>query len=142
MAVSSHESSTWRHDVHRPEPLPEFNDQPPLPASPRRLELLFKRFADRMPDRLPDMKAFLLHDLRAHIDLGTFCSGTDSPALVWDAFNSFAATHLKLNITLHHAFSSEKDTGKQALILKMFPNVERLFDDVLGMGGGGGRNSL
>jgi hypothetical protein len=104
----------------KPAPLPQSLSDEPLLPGPRYLENLFSRFLDRIPvDRRQDLDAWITHDLKGEISLGTVCSGTDSPVLVWDGFTkALAVFGIKLHV--HHAFSAEKHVGKQRFLKRMY----------------------
>lgn len=61
--------------------------------------------------------------------LGTLCSGTESPVLVYNAF-SIAAEKLKSQFDFKHVFSCDKNVKVQSFIRSVFgDHVPKLFSD-------------
>ena len=61
-------------------------------------------------------------------EVSTLCSGTESPALVWEAFAQAAAAELKVVVTVSHQYAAECSPPKQEFIKCMFPGT-RIFED-------------
>jgi hypothetical protein len=68
--------------------------------------------------------------LRDHtVRYGTLCSGTDAPVLCVSAFVGAVTAHQKPV----HAFACEKAKKKQQFLMKVFPELKLLFNDVAGL---------
>ena len=55
--------------------------------------------------------------------------------LVWQGFAAAFRQHFHQEFKLEHAFSCEKAPRKQKFLLKMFPDMPRLFADCAELGG-------
>lgn len=63
-------------------------------------------------------------------DIGTMCSGTDSPLLVLQAISAALRTHSACGWAPAHSFSAEKDAKQREFLNQMFEgSLTRLFDD-------------
>lgn len=119
----------------KPHPLAHHATSGPLAAQPDFLTALFKRFLARLTDaERADLCAWVTIELRGVINIGTVCSGTDAPVLVWLALRQ--ALHEACGVTLivQHSFSCEKDERKQRFIRSVFPDVPRLYEDCCELG--------
>lgn len=113
----------------RPTPLSGSASAPALPASADYLNALFKRFIGRLTaTERRDLKVWIEDGLSHELDLGTMCSGTDGPVLVWQAFGHVAEHLLGARLRIKHHFSCEKKPAKQQFIMQMF-DVPFVFED-------------
>lgn len=121
--------------AYRPKPRPMHANDPPIIAGQKRLKQLFDRFASRSAQGLTLDVALLLGDKSVYgaIDIGTFCSGSESPLLAWAGLLECLSERTGMDLRLRHKFGAEKCQSKQQYILHMFPEIEALFSDVVSM---------
>jgi site-specific DNA-cytosine methylase len=106
--------------------------KPKLPVGPQRLIALVTAFIIAMhPAEKDAMKTYLMDECLEGIDGGTFCSGTDSPVLVWTALLSAIAVALNIVVPFRHRFSAEINEDKQSFLTSAFPSMENLYKDVM-----------
>lgn len=104
--------------------------EPPILAGPNRLRLVFLRFFSRLTAKeRADVKAFVRMQ-QGQFDIGTFCSGTESPLLVWRAFAEACHEAIDERVAVRAVFAAESDKKKHIFIQKVW-SPKRLFDDVL-----------
>ena len=85
-----------------------------MPASADYLNALFKRFIGRLTaTERRDLKVWIEDGLSHELDLGTMCSGTDGPVLVWQAFGDVAEHLLGARLRLKHCFPCDNRPAKQ-----------------------------
>lgn len=113
----------------RPQPLPHHKDAEPIPAGPGRLEATAKRFLNRLrSEELKDLHAWLACVLQGSLDMGSVCSGTDSPVLAWHAFAAAAEDVLGARLLVNHRYAAERNPAKQEFLRAAFPNLT-IFQD-------------
>jgi len=93
---------------------------------------------DQLPDRAQALQRFFAGSTngRGTLRLGTFCSGTDSPAIALKHLSVALGTALGSDASklgFEHIFSCEFDQAKQGFLLKNF-DMDYLFSDVTQMG--------
>ena len=72
--------------------------------------------------------------------VGTCCSGTDSPIVVFDSLRSVLRSDLDIDLCISHSFSSECNAKKQQYIRHCFPKLQHLFVDTRQLGQSHARN--
>ena len=67
---------------------------------------------------------------KGQLNVSTFCSGTDSPINVMNALSTAAGDFFKLQLTVSHELSVEKDVYKQRFLLNMLgEDMKMLVED-------------
>jgi hypothetical protein len=115
------------HKIH-----PSTSASVALPVGPRRVDALFNVFLDRTSaSDIEALKSYLLDKWASGFDVGSFCSGSEAPVLVWRAFSRVIGQRLGIGIQVLHRFSAEIEKPKQDYLLKFFPDMKRLYANVL-----------
>jgi site-specific DNA-cytosine methylase len=104
-----------------------------LPVGPQRLRALFQvLISSSSPADKGVLKTYILDKWAVDgCSFGSFCAGTDSPALVWQSFWLTIASYFDLSVVFKHAFAAEIEEEKQTFIKKVHVNCKALFKDVL-----------
>ena len=90
---------------------------------------LAKRFIKRLrPVEVDDMRVWIIK-VAQHFNLGTQCSGTDSPIMAWRAFETAVTEELGIPFSAHHCYACEKDKQKREFLRRLWPRV-KIFCDV------------
>eukprot|EP00933_Yihiella_yeosuensis_P051746 TRINITY_DN49720_c0_g1_i1.p1 TRINITY_DN49720_c0_g1~~TRINITY_DN49720_c0_g1_i1.p1 ORF type:complete len:629 (-),score=63.28 TRINITY_DN49720_c0_g1_i1:168-2054(-) len=103
-----------------------------LPVGVARLDALMDTFFDVIGKAdMTLLRTYIRSVWRDNMSIGSFCSGTESPVLVFEAFARVAQRRLDIQLgSTTHAFSAELNPKKQNFIKKLFPNGGPLFRDV------------
>ena len=62
---------------------------------------------------------------------GTFCSGTDCPVQIWEAFVAIVQNKYCATTSFTHELSCENVAAKQEFLTALFPSMKCLFNDAL-----------
>jgi len=101
----------------------------PLPVGEQRLRLLFRRFFHRGGEEVRKaVSTWVARRLGGRWEIGTICSGTEGPVLVWRAFQE-ALAELDIPLELQARFSTEIDDAKRKFLRKVLPDLQALYRD-------------
>ena len=101
-------------------------DEPPLPVGPDYLHRLIRRFLSKLePQERHDLRSWAAR--QGMWTVGTACSGTDCPVLVWKAFADVLRADMGVTFCVSHQFSTEKSLPKQKFLKSMFPELPLLI---------------
>ena len=130
-------------DIERPCPKPAYRADPPLAPGASYLSQLFERFLGRCEAaERADLASWVVNELHGQIRVGSICSGTDVPVLVWRAFAVALQCELHVELEVVHLFSAEQDKGKRQFLEVMFPENKLMFGDARELGGSSARDCL
>ncbi len=123
-------------DVFRLERRPLVDGSRPAPSSlrfyedgPYALDHLFSRMLLSLSaSERSSLMSYLCGPDAPH-DVGSQCSGTDSPILVVQSLQRVLRQHMGAEWSVGHAYSAEKHVGKQMFLKTMFGDQLLLFPD-------------
>lgn len=98
------------------------------------LESLVRRSLSRLDESRRLSLAAACMSFNSELCVGTFCSGSDSPLLVFDAIARVLQVDCNSSVKIASKFSCERNVQKQRFIQHVFPGTPLIFKDAPQLG--------